>query len=57
MKKKKVEIFDTNTGETLERLMLSEEQIKLIDYLEAHDIFWEDVRYKVLDDDIAFKEI
>ena len=57
MEKKRVEIYASDTGEVLERLMLTDEQIKLLDYLEAHDILWDEVRSRVLDDNITFKEI
>ena len=57
MEKKRVEIYDYNSDEVLERLLLSEEQVKLLDYLEVRDIFWDAVRVRVLEDNITFKEI
>ena len=57
MEKKRIEIYDYNSDEVLERLLLSEEQVKLLDYLERHDIFYEDFRYRILDDNVTFKEI
>lgn len=57
MEKKKVEIIDTHYNEVCDRLLLTEEQTRLLIYLEDMGFCDSDMKYRILDKEYEFKEI
>lgn len=55
MEKKKVEL--RNNGHTYEFLLLSDEQIRLLNHLLRNSWLIDDTEYEIIKDEIEYKEI
>lgn len=58
MAKKRVEIYDKNDGEVYEQLLLTEDQVRLIEYLDNRECLNEYVNVRVFDEDnVVYHEV
>lgn len=55
--KKRVELYDVHDGEVYERLLLTDEQIRLVEYLEDRDCLNDCVNVRVLEEDYTYTEV